>query len=254
MILTMSADVSAFKSKSQIARVLSEAWTSNNAYCPRCGAERLLHERNNKPAEDFSCPACGNVYEQKSKKGRFSSKVVDGDYKIMADKIRMKTNPDMLFLSYDGARSIVVDFFVVPRHFFTISAIERRTALSEGSRRAGWVGCSILLSKIPEEGRVHMVRGGKILDKSAVLRKFQRTAFLERQTLEARGWMLDVWSCADRLPTEFSLQEVYAFEAILSRAHPENRHVKAKIRQQLQLLRERGLVEFLGNGRYRKIS
>lgn len=137
MILTMSADVSAYQSKSQIARVLSETWTANNAYCPRCGAERLLHERGSKPAEDFSCPACGSVYEQKSRNGRFSSKVVDGDYKIMADKIRAKTNPDMLFLSYDGTRSAVVDFFVVLRHFFTIPVIERRTALSEGAPRAG---------------------------------------------------------------------------------------------------------------------
>lgn len=119
--------------------------------------------------------------------------VIDGDYKIMADKIRAKTNPDMLFLSYDGTRAAVVDFFVVLRHFFTIPVIERRTALSEGARRAGWVGCSILLSRIPEEGRVHMVRDGRILDKRAVLRKFQRTAFLDGQTLSARGWMLDVW-------------------------------------------------------------
>ena len=33
--------------------------------------------------------------------------------------------------------------------------------------------------------------------------------------------------------------------------HPDNRHVRDKIRQQLQVLRDLGLVEFLGRGRYR---
>jgi type II restriction enzyme len=33
--------------------------------------------------------------------------------------------------------------------------------------------------------------------------------------------------------------------------HPQNRNIEAKIRQQLQMLRDHGLIEFLGNGRYR---
>jgi type II restriction enzyme len=35
--------------------------------------------------------------------------------------------------------------------------------------------------------------------------------------------------------------------------HPDNRHVRDKIRQQLQVLRNLGLVEFLGRGRYRSV-
>jgi hypothetical protein len=34
--------------------------------------------------------------------------------------------------------------------------------------------------------------------------------------------------------------------------HPANRHVRDKTRQQLQVLRDLGLVEFLGGGRYRQ--
>ncbi|WP_461207931.1 hypothetical protein [Clostridium sp. DL1XJH146] len=30
--------------------------------------------------------------------------------------------------------------------------------------------------------------------------------------------------------------------------------MKAKIRQQLQILRDNGIIEFLGNGRYKKLS
>jgi len=44
---------------------------------------------------------------------------------------------------------------------------------------------------------------------------------------------------------------VYAKEGVIARLHPENRHVRDKIRQQLQVLRDKGLVEFLGRGEYR---
>ena len=37
----------------------------------------------------------------------------------------------------------------------------------------------------------------------------------------------------------------------LQAKHPENHNVKAKIRQQLQFLQDRGVVRFLGRGRYR---
>ena len=50
---------------------------------------------------------------------------------------------------------------------------------------------------------------------------------------------------------EFSLAEVYAHADALARLHPANRHVHDKIRQQLQVLRDLALVEFLGRGVYR---
>ena len=49
---------------------------------------------------------------------------------------------------------------------------------------------------------------------------------------------------------EFSLPEVYAHEAALARLHPQNRSIRPKIRQQLQILRDLGLIEFLGGGTY----
>jgi type II restriction enzyme len=50
---------------------------------------------------------------------------------------------------------------------------------------------------------------------------------------------------------EFALAEVYAAEQGLARLHPANRHVRDKIRQQLQVLRDLGFVQFLGGGEYR---
>lgn len=36
--------------------------------------------------------------------------------------------------------------------------------------------------------------------------------------------------------------------------HPENKHICPKIRQQLRILRDRGIIEFTSPGKYRKIS
>jgi type II restriction enzyme len=44
--------------------------------------------------------------------------------------------------------------------------------------------------------------------------------------------------------------ELYAFEGILSARYPGNRHVRAKIRQQLQVLRDKGYLGFDGDGNY----
>ena len=58
----------------------------------------------------------------------------------------------------------------------------------------------------------------------------------------------------NRLPqSEFALDDIYSFEDALKQKHPQNKNVKPKIRQQLQMLRDKGFVEFLGNGQYRKI-
>jgi len=47
---------------------------------------------------------------------------------------------------------------------------------------------------------------------------------------------------------------MYAFENELKVKHPENNFVKDKIRQQLQNLRDKGFIEFITPGHYRKTS
>jgi type II restriction enzyme len=59
----------------------------------------------------------------------------------------------------------------------------------------------------------------------------------------------------DKIKTnEFTLQDAYKFEKELADLHPENHHIKPKIRQQLPILRDKGLVASLGKGKYRKTS
>jgi type II restriction enzyme len=74
----------------------------------------------------------------------------------------------------------------------------------------------------------------------------------EKLTPEKRGWTLDVLNVLRKLgKIEFALGDVYAAEQGLARLHPANRHVRPKIRQQLQVLRDLGFVQFLGGGEYR---
>jgi type II restriction enzyme len=66
--------------------------------------------------------------------------------------------------------------------------------------------------------------------------------------------MLEVFRCIGQIKQkEFSLEEAYHFASELKMRHPDNSHIKDKIRQQLQYLRDRGIIEFKGNGRYRKL-
>ena len=48
-----------------------------------------------------------------------------------------------------------------------------------------------------------------------------------------------------------SLSDVYGFEGYLQALYPNNKNIRPKIRQQLQVLRDLGFVAFEGGGRYR---
>jgi phosphatidylserine/phosphatidylglycerophosphate/cardiolipin synthase-like enzyme len=68
------------------------------------------------------------------------------------------------------------------------------------------------------------------------------------------SWKKDVFECLLKLKNDvFSLEEVYSFEKELTQLHPRNQNIKAKIRQQLQYLRNIGLVEFIKPGLYKKL-
>ena len=56
----------------------------------------------------------------------------------------------------------------------------------------------------------------------------------------------------ERLSLRFSLEDIYQFEAEVQLLFPNNRHLRPKIRQQLQVLRDAGLLIFLGGGRYER--
>ena len=62
-------------------------------------------------------------------------------------------------------------------------------------------------------------------------------------------------NCVDVIKEDtFTLKEMYAFEERLKIKYPNNYFIRDKIRQQLQLLRDKGLIEFKSRGIYKKVE
>lgn len=242
----------AYKSKSQKARVLTEQWVDESVFCPSCGKLDIDRYPNNQPVADFYCSNCKEDYELKSKQNGIGTKIVDGAYRTMIKRLQDSNNPNLFLLNYDLKKSEVLNFLVIPKHFFVPEIIEKRKPLSATARRAGWVGCNILLHSIPKTGKIFLIKNRVVEPKGKVLAEWQKTLFLREEETSAKGWLLDIMSCIERLGSrEFSLTAVYAFESELGKKHPGNRHIKDKIRQQLQVLRDKGYLEFVGRGCYR---
>lgn len=242
-----------YTSLSQKIRVLTEDWVDRQAYCPNCGHIDIDKCKNNKPVADFFCSNCQEDYELKSKKDSVGTKIVDGAYRTMIERLQSTNNPNFFLLNYDLHNFSVSNFFVIPKHFFIPDIIEKRKALSQTARRAGWVGCNILLQNIPQTGKIFFVKNCQIESKENVITNWQKTIFLrEEKEISAKGWLLDIMNCVEKLGNkEFTLGEMYAFENLLSKKYPDNKHIKDKIRQQLQVLRDKGYLSFINKGKYK---
>ena len=248
----MREDAAAFKSGSQKARVWTEGWVLRQMYCPSCGNRPLTDFTNNKPVADFFCALCKEEFELKSKKSGFGKKVTDGAYATMMERLRSDSVPSLMLMRYNADTRMVRDLSVIPKQFFVTNLIERRKPLAASARRAGWVGCNILIDRVPKAGRIELVTNRIAVPKYAVLDRWAKTQFLRGKSLATKGWVLDVLNCVEKIgAAEFTLAEVYAFENYLGELHPENNNVRPKIRQQLQVLRNAGVLEFLGRGQYR---
>ena len=191
----------------------------------------------------------------KSKGASIGNKVNDGAYNTMIERITSINNPNFFFMHYNKTNFQVENFVMVPKYFFSPDIIEKRKPLSDTARRAGWTGCNILLSRIPDEGRIYIVQNEKEVSIEKIMEKVHKTEFLRGSKLDARGWTLDVLNCVNMIENkDFTLEQIYRFEELLAEKHPDNHHVKDKIRQQLQMLRDNGIIEFTGRGHYRKIQ
>ena len=235
--------VTKYKAGSQIARVLSEDWCARELYCPACDSDRLAGSRPNNPAVDFECANCEQPFQLKSLRNWNPRKIVDAAYDSMIRAIRADRTPNLLVLHYSSAW-LVQNLLLIPKMFFSESVAH--------ARRAGWVGCNILLSEIPPDGKIAMIAAGVPVSKTQVREEFSRVRGLGELPPSLRGWTLDVLRAIRSLgKEEFSLPELYACEPGLKALHPQNQNVRPKIRQQLQILRDAGLISFLSAGRYR---
>lgn len=242
---------SGYESSSQIARVLTENWVEKNIFCPNCGSSITNYE-NNKPVADFYCPKCNEDYELKSKKDKMGKKIVDGAYSTMIERLQSNQNPNFFFLNYDVKKFQVHNFIVIPKHFFTPEIIEKRKPLSSTAKRAGWTGCNILLQSIPESGKIYFIKNKQYEEKNIILDNWSKTLFLREATNEQKGWVFDIMICIDKIgKKDFNLKELYAFVPYLKVKHPNNNFIEDKIRQQLQVLRDIGYLQFTSRGNYK---
>jgi len=163
----------------------------------------------------------------------------------------MDRTPNLFLLRYTLPELMVRDVLLIPHFVFSLSFLEERKPLSANADRAGWVGCNFLLDRIPPDARIAVIAEGKPAAKSSVRRAYDRLRPLGKLKVEKRGWTLDVLQVVRSLnKTDFTLPELYAHADTLAKLHPRNAHVRDKIRQQLQVLRDLGFLHFLGAGSY----
>ena len=249
-----------YTSRTQIARVVTEAWANANLYCLACPSDHLTAAKTNTRVRDFSCPACNTSYQLKSKNGKHGRVVGNSAYGPKIAAIDEGRAPHYAFLDYSRNSWTVTGLFVVPGHFITRGVVQKREPLSPTARRSGWVGSNILLREIPEDGKIDLISASTPRDPDVVRQEWRKVEFLGSDARALGGWGADVLSCVREMESEtgdreFTLHAFYSrFTESLSRSHPDNNNVEAKIRQQLQVLRDGGMLEFLSRGRYHVIA
>ena len=108
-----------------------------------------------------------------------------------------------------------------------------------------------ILSKVPKSRKITLPTI-EIQDQKEEVEIF--TGGVESIASSLQGWKLAVFNCVLRIPENtFSLNDINKFVPDLKLEFPGNHHIEAKIRQQLQMLRDVGLIEFLGSGMYKKL-
>jgi type II restriction enzyme len=252
MLLSCDTSIAdSYTSEAQKTRVISESWFLSNGYCLACDSDRLTATRANTKATDFICPSCRQSYELKATHHRLGRTIVDGAYEPLMNRILDGTVPTLMMLMRNNEWRIQ-SLIAIHHLFLTPNVIVRRNPLSTKARRAGWVGCNIQLDQIALDARISVVGGGQLCEPCLVRSAFRRFDGLKEIAPSARGWTtLSLQIIRGLNQQEFSLSEVYAKENLFTAVYPENNNIRAKVRQQLQVLRDLGYLEFCGRGVYR---
>ena len=109
------------------------------------------------------------------------------------------------------------------------------------------------MREIPTTAKIPIIKNGVALPVEEVVSQYHRVFNLQTKSVESRGWLMDILHLVERLDETFTLKQMYSFVDELQVKHPDNNHIPDKIRQQLQYLRDKGIIEFKGRGVYKKI-
>ncbi len=258
--------VRSYNSVSQQVRSATERWASDNLYCPRCG-KILTPFPTNTPVYDFYCNHLGLSYkiisdieidnfQLKSLKSfpysNFPKQIIGAEYVKTFTSLVESRFPSLFLLHYSRKMLEVRDILLIHRLSITPRSIIPRNPLSETARRSGWQGSIISLENVPQIGKIPVIRDAKVVPKGVVMHKWMTVEKVMKGTLKQRSWITDIMSIIDGFDSEFTLEDMYYFSNSLSEKHPNNKHIKDKIRQQLQILRDRGYLKFKGSGKYEK--
>src|SRR5262249_25362474 len=160
--------------------------------CPVCDSPHLARAAHNTAAIDYSCPTCNSPFQLKSQSRHFGTKIVDAAYSEMKKAILADRTPNLFVMHYDPAAWCVRNVILVPHFAFSLAVVECRPLLPPTARRAGWIGCNILLGQIPEDARISTVSDGSVQLRTKVRQAYNRLRPLEKLKVEKRGWTLDV--------------------------------------------------------------
>jgi type II restriction enzyme len=252
MLLSCDTSIAdSYTSEAQKSRILSESWFLTNGYCLACDNDKLTATRANTKATDFICLSCRQNYELKATRHRLGRMIVDGAYEPMMNRILDGTAPTLMLL--ERSDQWMIDGLTAIHHLFlTPNVIVQRKPLSITARRAGWVGCNIRLDLIALDAQIRVVHERIASSKKIVRERFQQFNRLKNIEPSSRGWATLTLRIVRNLNQKmFSLSEVYAKESEFSALYPENNNIHAKVRQQLQILRDLGYLEFCGRGSYK---
>ena len=239
-----------YTSEAQRSRLISEAWFRSHAYCLSCDQERLCATSTNTKATDFVCSSCHQGYELKTFKTRPKKTLIDGSYHALLNRILDGSVPALMLLERNEQWE-VRSLTSIHQLFLTPNVVQEPRPLSTSARRAGWIGCNIRLDLIAPDAYVEVVHEGRLNPREWVRKRFQRSGRLERIEPESRGWTTLALKLIRNLNQEtFSLDSLYAQEDIVERVYPKNKNIRPKLRQQLQVLRDLGYLEFKGRGTY----
>ena len=220
--------------------------------CTECGHSWRSEHNLADTVCGCTCPHCGENYELKSASGNHAPKrITTGEYHTLLRRLHAEDAPNFLVLSYRAPDYAVQQLLLIPRHYLTADMIRARKPLSDTARRQGWTGSTIDLSTLPASGKIALIEQMQPADPHRVRQQWLANRYLHGMGRQ-KTWLIATLRCLEQLPQTFTLADLYRFVPQLARTYPANHNIEAKLRQQLQTLRDQGKITFLTRGHYRQ--
>jgi type II restriction enzyme len=187
----------------------------------------------------------------KAQRGKLGRVWRDSAYDPWRESFENDTTPNLALMQYNIKDLSVINLTVIPAFFIRPSCIMPWKL----STRPNYMMCSILLHSVGSDAHIKIITDGVEVDQREVHERYRSFAWMRHLPHKKRGWTADVLRCIRELnKPSFTLKEVYASsQKELERLHPDNKNIRAKIRQQLQVLRDHGFLTFEGKGQYKLV-